>query len=273
MFPITLARAVCGATVCLLLASDASAQQGRGALGQLGGTFTIQGPGPYIGVTVRDLESTDANASAGGVLVTAISPDSPAASAGLQVSDVIVEFDGERVRSVRQFARLVQETAQGRQVRASVVRGGKRQEVTMTPADSAKGLLGLGRGRADVPRANDLLRRFEDVKPQLRFQGAPRLGVTLQSMTPELASHFGAAEGGVLVSAVVVGSEAARAGLLVGDVITTAAGQRVRSQTDLTQALRSADSSIALGVVRDKKALTVTVSLPGAARAPAGRVI
>ena len=272
MIPIIRARTVCGAAICLLLASAASAQQGRGNPGQFGGTFTIKGPGPYIGVTVRDVESADANASAGGVLVTSISPNSPADSAGLQVSDVIVEFDGERVRSARQFARLVQETAAGRQVRASLLRSGKRQDVTIAPADSGPGFFGLGRGRADVPGVNDLLRQFQNVKPELWLQGTPRLGMTVQSMTPELAKHFGATEG-VLVSSVGDGSAAARAGLQVGDVITSAGGQRVRSQADLSQAMRGATGSIALSVVREKKPLTITVSLAAPARVPAGRVI
>ena len=41
---------------------------------------------------------------------------SPAGKAGIKPGDVIVEYDGERVRSARQFTRLVQETAEGREV-------------------------------------------------------------------------------------------------------------------------------------------------------------
>jgi serine protease Do len=256
------ARSVWGVAICLLLASGAQAQQGRGILSPFGGTFTIHGPGPFIGVTVRDVESADGTASTGGALIIAISPNSPAASAGLQISDIVVEFDGERVRSARQLARLVQETAAHRQIQAAIVRSGQRQDVTLAPAGS--GAIGLSRNRADVPGKSD--------RDAMQLQGAPRLGVTVQNMTRLLADHFNAEEG-VLVSAVVDGSAAALAGLRVGDVILAVDGQRVRSQTDLTHVLGSATGSLALYVVRDKWPLTITVSLTGPARAPAGWVM
>ena len=64
----------------------------------------LAGRGSGIGVRITDR-------SEGGVVVDDVSTDSPADKAGLKRSDIIVEFDGERVRSARQFARLVQETA------------------------------------------------------------------------------------------------------------------------------------------------------------------
>jgi S1-C subfamily serine protease len=265
----TRARAVAGAAVCLLLASGASAQQSRGNAGRFQGAFTVQ-DGARLGVAVRDVEPSDANAQAGGAVITAVTPNSPAASAGLAVGDVVVEFDGERVRSARQFARLVQESVQGRQVRATVLRSGKRQDLTITPEASPASALTLDRGRID-----DLVRQFENVRPQLFLPGAPRLGVSVVNMTPELARHFGAAEGGVLVSSVTAGSAAAQAGLQVGDVITSAAGQRVRSQADLTQSLRKATGSLTLDIIRDRKPMAITVSMAASAkvRLGGGRVI
>ena len=44
--------------------------------------------------------------------------DSPAQKAGFKPGDIVVDFDGERVRSSQQFTRLVQETAGGRSVQA-----------------------------------------------------------------------------------------------------------------------------------------------------------
>jgi serine protease Do len=214
-------------------------------------------------VTVRDLESTNSDTSAGGVLITSVIPNSPAATAGVQVSDVIVEFDGELVRSARQFARLVQDTPPGSRVRASVLRSGKRRDVTMTPADSA-GLSRLGRA--------DDLRRFDGPKPQLRWQGAYRLGVVLHELMPGMARVFGATRG-VMVAAVVDGSAAAWAGLQVADVILAAADQRVRSHADLNVAMRTAAGSIDLFIVRDKTALTITVSLAAPETAGADWVI
>ncbi len=43
----------------------------------------------------------------------------------MKKGDIVVEFDGEHVRSVRQFTRLVQETPAGRKIQTSVIRDGQ----------------------------------------------------------------------------------------------------------------------------------------------------
>ena len=75
--------------------------------------------GSRLGVSIRDVEESDsktAKAAGAGVIVEEVATDSPAEKAGIRKGDVIVEFDGERVRSVRQLTRLVQETPAGRTV-------------------------------------------------------------------------------------------------------------------------------------------------------------
>jgi S1-C subfamily serine protease len=69
--------------------------------------------GSRIGVSIRDLEEADKSTAKGatsGVVVEEVATESPAEKAGIRKGDVIVEFDGERVRSARQLTRLVQET-------------------------------------------------------------------------------------------------------------------------------------------------------------------
>src|SRR5437667_10734509 len=78
----------------------------------------LAGRGVEIGVSVRDVDASDH--ARGGVVIEEVRPDSPAARAGLKSSDVVVEFDGEPVRSARQFTRLVQETPPGRAVKMTV---------------------------------------------------------------------------------------------------------------------------------------------------------
>src|SRR5262245_25591788 len=74
--------------------------------------------GSRIGVTVQDVEADakDAKLSRTGVLIESVETGGPAEKAGMKAGDAITEFDGERVRSVRQFSRLVQETPSGRTV-------------------------------------------------------------------------------------------------------------------------------------------------------------
>ena len=105
--------------------------------GQAAGPRVFQfrsGPGSWVGVSVREVGTGDVAKAklpaATGVMVEEVSRNSPAESAGMRAGDVIVEFDGERIRGTRQFARLVQETPVGRKVQASVMRDGQQVPVT-----------------------------------------------------------------------------------------------------------------------------------------------
>src|SRR5919197_5857745 len=91
--------------------------------------FDFIGRGAQIGVTVRDIESDDTKQPSSGVIVDEVEGDSPAEKAGFKAGDTVIEFDGERVRSVRQFTRLVRETPVGRKVQAVLLRNGQRVTV------------------------------------------------------------------------------------------------------------------------------------------------
>jgi serine protease Do len=98
----------------------------------------LGGGGPRLGVQIRDLEKDELAKlklpSLNGVSVVEVTNDSAAERAGVKANDVIVQFDGENVRSTQQLTRLVRETAPGRTVKLAVMRDGKRIEVDVTPA-------------------------------------------------------------------------------------------------------------------------------------------
>ena len=144
------AVAVAAAGVGAALAPPAHGQT-RVARAQGSRALEVLTGGSRIGVSIRDVEDGDTKNPKGvnaGVLVEEVSTDSPAEKAGIRKGDVIVEFDGERVRSVRQLTRLVQETAPGRTVGAILQRDGQRTTVSVTPRDdssfSFRGLEDLG---------------------------------------------------------------------------------------------------------------------------------
>ena len=104
--------------------------------------MTLDGRGSQIGVMVEDLTADELKKLSGvtnGVRVRDIDPDSPATKAGLMAGDIVVEFDGERIRSARQFSRMVEETVGGRTVALGIVRDGKRQTLNVTPEARAFG--------------------------------------------------------------------------------------------------------------------------------------
>jgi serine protease Do len=243
----------------------------------------LAGRGADIGVSIRDIESSDKSTS-GGVVVEEVRKDSPADKAGLKQADVIVEFDGEHVRSARQFTRLVQETVPGRIVNATVVRDGQKKDVQLTPDDHGDGMSVLYDGNMHeylgswdrgFDRLGDRLQNFNFdnfsfALPQ--FDGRGRLGVTVEELTPQLATYFGAKDG-VLIASVGDDSPASRAGLRAGDVITKVNNEPAGSRDELTRLLREVKDGgdVTLGIVRDKKESTVTVKLESRGRQRPGR--
>jgi len=92
--------------------------------------------GGRIGVAIDEVESSTNNESVTeGALVRSVNPGSPAEEAGVEGGDVVVEFDGERVRSARQLSRLVRETPVGREIPLIVMRAAERVSLRVTPED------------------------------------------------------------------------------------------------------------------------------------------
>ncbi len=247
----------------------------------------LGGRGSQIGVTIRDVEDSDAKtgklATQGGVVIEDVAEDSPASRAGIKKGDIVVEFDGERVRSVRQFTRLVQETPVGRKAQASVVRDGQRINVTVEPRDSngfnvfgdlegARVLRDFGRDFSfDIPAPPALPARpatpappappaapaFPDIDTFVWRTGTG-LGMTVGDLSDQLAVYFGVKEG-VLVRSIADNSAASKAGIKAGDIITSFNGSDVAAPSDLrrrTQRLQDGEE-FTVGVVRDKKSLTL----------------
>jgi serine protease Do len=248
-----------------------------------GNVMVLDGRGAQLGVMVSDV--VDAKMS--GVRIDEVNADSPAQKAGLKEGDIVVEFDGERVRSARQFTRLVQETPDGRAVKIAVMRNGQKQVLDATPEAGRMawnfGIDGdrlkeeIERGLREYPRAFPVEppqfdfryddrgpRRFEYRLPEMVMPymgGRARLGISVQSLTPELEEYFGAKNGGVLVSSVAPDSAAAKAGVKAGDVIATINGRGVNDTGDLMRELRELSGEVTLGVVRDRKEMTLKATL------------
>jgi serine protease Do len=287
------ARLIAAAVVVVAVAAGgfftfAPAARGQGRQVVIGPEADIEvfgGGGSRIGAAVRDVDQADVareklSAQAGAV-VEEVRSDSAAAKAGLKSGDVIVAFDGERVRSARQLERLVAETPAGRTVKLSVQRGGAKVDADITPEAPAHALHGPFKfepdGLADLgPRIERDVRRrvpamefnwerFPGGGDTFRGFGMPgrgRLGVQVQDLSDQLAAYFGA-KSGVVVAHVTEESPAAKAGVKAGDVITAVNGKNISDADNLREELARVDEdkTADLTVVRDKKTMSVKVDL------------
>ena len=90
------------------------------------------------------------------------------------------------------------------------------------------------------------------------------IGVTLVEITPELRAHYGAPkEAGVVVSGVEADTPAGRAGIQVGDVITSVDGKRARWSGDISRAVRDkkAGETVEVEIIRDRAPRKVIVTV------------
>jgi len=237
----------------------------------------LDGSRTTIGIRVRDLEPSEATGDeSAGAIVADVQDEGPAARAGLRAGDVIVAFDGERVRSARQLGRLVGETVPGRSVPVEIVRDDQRTtieiETELRPWPGRRLVEGFG---VAGPWLGD---RVESFLPEVRLRlwpGAVRLGVVVQPVDGQLADYFGV-DAGLLVTGITEGSPAEAAGLRAGDVITGVDGEPVAGLSALAARLRGAapGDRVGLDVTRDRTARSFDVELrddDSAGRRVAGR--
>jgi serine protease Do len=152
-----------------------------------------------------------------GALVTTVDPDSPAGKAGFKAGDFITEFNGQKIKDMRQFRLMVSQNAPGRKVTLRLLRDGKEKTLTAT----------LG----EMPK--EALARNGELQPGERGQSKTDAldGVEVTDLDAQ-ARREGDVPGnvrGALVTKVDQDSNSAEAGLRQGDVIVEIERQPVRN--------------------------------------------
>ena len=186
----------------------------------------------WLGVSIQEVTPDIAESlgldKAAGALVAQVVADGPAESGGLQNGDVILNFDGKPVDTMRDLPRMVAETQAHKTVEVEVWRKGEVATVEVE----------LGLLEEDAPVMN----ASADVTPQDQAPGAEALGMTLGEITPKARQDFGLADDveGVLVEEVDGASNAAEKGLRPGDVIVEVAQESVATPQDVEARVQSA---------------------------------
>jgi serine protease Do len=232
----------------------------------------------YLGVDTRDITADRLGPlhlkEETGVEITMVDQDAPAGKAGLKEQDVILTLNGEKIASVEQLRRMIRETPPGRVVNLGITRNGQLMTVQVQLADRKSGLdyypgangknfhvtLPAMPVMPEMPALPDL-----DIPVSIVVvHSSARSGLMVENLSPQLGDYFGVKNGeGVLVRSVERGSRAEKAGFRAGDVITKVNGEPIRDSGDFTHALRSRkDNTVSIGIVRDRKEQSVTLSLP-----------
>jgi Do/DeqQ family serine protease len=201
-----------------------------------------------VGVTIQavdaDLAASLNLPNARGAIVTSVQTGSPAEKGGIKRGDVITAFNGQAVSDSNSLRNLIATTLPGTEVTLTVLRDGREQKIPI--------ILG------ELP-ARD---RTEEGESEGQPQGTGKFGLTLQPLTPELASRLGfeANEQGLVVTRVESGSSAAEAGIAQGDLIQEVNRQSVRTAADFSAAITRSGTRPALILV-NRRGNTIYVTL------------
>jgi serine protease Do len=187
-----------------------------------------------------------------GAVISSVSPNTPAAKAGLQRGDVIVEFNGRPVTESDSLVSMVVATKPGTTVPITIYRDNQRKTLNITPDELDLEAEANG-GRS--PRPNG---------PEREAPTATDFGMQLEAITPEIARQLELprGRGGAIVSDVDRGSVAANAGIQPNDVIVEVNRQPVANVSQVTRALQNAAPGrpVFLVVWRDGQEFFITMT-------------
>ena len=94
---------------------------------------------PYVGVSITDVsEETQSYGLPKGAAIKEVVKDSPAAQAGLQANDIIVETNGQQITGRTDFADMVSAAQPGDTLKLKVYRQGEYVEVSVTVGEKVQ---------------------------------------------------------------------------------------------------------------------------------------
>lgn len=205
----------------------------------------------YLAIYPQDIDEDLAKAlklkSTEGSLVADVTPGGPADKAGIKRGDVLIEFNGKKVKDSTQLRNMVAEIVPGKSVDIALIRNGKEVHTKVRLGERPK-------GPEEAAPSNT----------QPEEQTSKKLGVNIQTLTPDLAEQLGYKNAkGVVITDVEPGSPADEAGLQRGDLIQEVNRKVVQTTQDFEKQLRALKSgdTVALLVRRGANTFFVAVNL------------
>ena len=195
----------------------------------------------WLGVRIQDVTEDVAEAlgieKTDGALVTDV-PDGPAKDGGVKSGDVIIEFDGRKIKDTRELVRIVGDSSVGKKVLVKVLRDGKEVSLSVK----------LGRLEDNIASSQPVRQRTKKVE---------FAGMTLSNIGKEVAEQFGIDQNikGVVILDVKVGSVAEDKGLKKGDIIIQVNRIKISSTDELyklnEEAKKANKTSILMLILRN----------------------
>jgi serine protease Do len=210
------------------------------------GTKVVRG---WLGISMNDV-SDDLQgvhslgyAKNTGVEVAEVGHDTPA-SGKLQINDIITAYNGAPVATKEDIRNAVAATEPGAQVKITVFRDGRYQDVSVTIGSQPEDLQAAMRGGTPGTDGAQAAPHLEQDSPTFGLMGIRTLTSDLvrQLNTDAGASYLDAGQSGALITNINAGSIADKAHLSRGDVITHVGRTEVTTSRQAKDALDKADA-------------------------------
>ena len=180
----------------------------------------------WLGVRIQEI-TPDIAKSLGlkneeGVLISMVNPGEPAEKGGLKAGDVILEFNGKKIKDVKSLQRTVADSAVESKANVKVWRNKKVKSFTVKLGELEKF------SDAEV----DSEEKDEDIKTsEVELED---IGIRFVGLTSDTRTKYNLPKNikGVVITAVKRDSFAAKAGLTVGSVISQISQVNVKSADD-----------------------------------------
>jgi S1-C subfamily serine protease len=200
----------------------------------------------WIGVYMADINEGLSQQlglkSSDGVLIQDVVEGEPAARAGLRSYDVITKVNGQKVASTRELQRAINNLSIGTQVKLTIIRDGKTQDVSVT----------VGKRRSE----EELAKKEEDRVKESVNAGR---GMLLSNLPAQARAELGlsAEAGGVLVQRIARNSFAHQAGVQSGDVLLEVNRKPVRTVAEAQAELVKKSKSFMLKILRQEGTIII----------------
>ena len=203
-----------------------------------------------LGVSAQGLTSDMAKSlglsSVHGAIVAEVTPDSPAAKAGVRQGDVILKVNGEAIDDSNNLRNRISAMAPGSHVDLAIQRDGRSETLAVTLSETSPATTSATPTSSSRPKSTE-----------------QALGMSLQALTPDLVRELRVPAGttGLAVTNVDPSGAAARALIQSGDVIRSVDGRAVSSTSEFRDAMTRGTGRPALVLVQ-RQNQTSYVALP-----------
>ncbi len=170
-----------------------------------------------------------------GALVASVSPNSPAEIGGIKAGDIILKFDGKKIKKSLDLPPLVGTVSAGTEVELDILRNGKHKTLSVTIGELDEGKPKLVKKSGESTNSGLIVRNLKDEEKDKTNL-----------------------DNGVVVIGVESGSIADKAGFMRGDIIVNINNVEIKDMKSFTKELKeSAKKPLAVLVIRNKRSLFI----------------